>query len=66
MTVQELRILYKRQTGGLPNGSYLSMDGRLINASMEDELSAYIEWLENVAITQLTLHKKFIPWEPIK
>jgi len=66
MTTKDLRLLYKRETGLLPNGSYLSMDGRPINACLDQELSAYIEWLEHVAITQLNLTKKFIPWEPIK
>jgi len=41
------------------------MEGRRINANLDPELSDYIEWLENVAIVQMTLNKKFIPFEPI-
>ena len=65
VSVKDLRLMYKRETGCLPNGSYLSMDGRPIKANLDSELSDYIEWLEHVAITQLNLTKKFIPWEPI-
>lgn len=61
MTIQDLRILYKRQTGRLPNGSYLSMNGHPINTNLDKDLSAYIEWLENVAITQLKSIHKLIP-----
>ncbi len=66
LSTKDLRLLYKRQTGRIPNGSYLSLDGRRINANLDPELSDYIEWLENVAVTQLELTKKLIPWEPIK
>jgi len=65
VSVKDLRLIYKRETGLLPNGRYLSMEGRRINANLDPELSDYIEWLENVAIVQMTLNKKFIPFEPI-
>jgi len=65
VSVKDLRLMYKRETGLLPNGSYLSMGGRRINANLDPELSDYIEWLEWVAITHLTIHKKLIPFEPI-
>ena len=65
VSVKDLRLIYKRETGLLPNGSYLSMEGRRINANLDPELSDYIEWLENAAIVQMTLNKKFIPFEPI-
>jgi hypothetical protein len=49
MTKAELRTLYKRQTGQLPNGNMHCLNGGRIDANFDKELSDYIEWLEDIA-----------------
>ena len=62
MTKQELRLLYKRETGLLPDGSMLSLNGNPLSASMDKELSAYIDWLEFkvLALGKVTIDGKLL------
>jgi hypothetical protein len=46
----DLRLIYKRDTG----------------YDYDWDSKSYVEWLEKVITLKENLHKKFIPWEPIK
>lgn len=46
----DLRLIYKRDTG----------------YDYDWDSKSYVEWLEKIIIFKESLHKKFIPWEPIK
>lgn len=56
MTLIDLRMEYKRKTGisdvPISHGYYGDVE--------------YILWLENELLELRKLHKKLIPWEPIK
>jgi len=61
MTRQELRLLYKRQTGKNP---YL--DNRLRQLSIIDNYRVYqdyVQWLEEELIRLKELKRKLLPWE---
>lgn len=63
MTIKDLRLMYKKETGRYPDGGDISMYNVLIADTVDSDLTAYIEWLEHVAITHLSLTTKLIPWE---
>jgi hypothetical protein len=63
MTIPELRMLYKRETG-----QPAVMDtGRRTTKTSDDYrvFLDYVNWLEEKTINLLELKRKFIPWEPI-
>ena len=47
MTRQEIRLKYKHDTGVLPDGSMISLNGNPLRCNFDTELSAYITWLED-------------------
>jgi hypothetical protein len=65
ITLIDLRLEYKRKTGHYP---IIRNDNSISGTLFKDSkgILDYIKWLEDELIKLKNLHRKFIPWEPVK